>query len=264
MPTYLDELVAGSHRRVQDASEHLPLEELQCDARQQPARPSFEQALRAPGVGVIAEIKRASPSRGPLAPDIVAGALAGIYRQAGAVAISVLTEPDGFRGSLDDLAEVADIGLPALRKDFIVDRYQVWEARRAGAAAILLIVAALDDTMLAALIDEAGEAGLDVLIEAHDEREIDRAITAGGTIIGINARDLRTFEIDRTAFARLRKRLPADVIAVAESGVRNADDVVRHGEEGADAVLVGESLVSADDPGGALARLVAAGRMEGR
>lgn len=264
MTTYLDDLVAGARRRVRSASERLPLTVLRHEALEQAAGPSLAQALRAPGVGVIAEIKRASPSRGPLALDIVAGDLARTYRDAGAAAISVLTEPEGFRGSLDDLAEVADVGLPALRKDFIVDRYQVWEARRAGASAVLLIVAALDDVTLAALVAEAGDAELDVLIEAHDEHEVDRAVAAGGTIVGINARDLRTFEIDRTAFARLRGRLPEGIVAVAESGVRDADDVIRHGEEGADAVLVGESLVASEDPGRALAQLVAAGSGRGR
>jgi indole-3-glycerol phosphate synthase len=262
MTTYLDDLVAGARRRVDAAVARESLQDLRIRADKRALPPSFRSALEEPGVAVIAEIKRASPSRGPLALDIVAAELAAVYRDAGAAAISVLTEPDGFKGSLDDLVDVASVGVAALRKDFIVDAYQVWEARDAGAAAVLLIVAALDEQMLVALLAEAKAAGLDVLVEAHDEREVDAAVAAGADIIGINARDLRTFDIDRTAFARLRQRVPKGVVTVAESGVRDAADVVRHGREGADAVLIGETLVSSDDPGAALAQLVAAGRKD--
>lgn len=260
MPSFLDELVAGAHRRVAEASRAVPLEALIEQASITPQPASFAAALAGEGVAVIAEIKRASPSRGAIDLDLDASAVAMAYRDAGAAAISVLTEPDGFRGSLDDLTEVAKLGVPSLRKDFIVDPYQIWEAKLAGAAAVLLIVAALSDAQLRSLMAQAATAGLDVLVEAHDDHEVDAAVMAGATIVGINARDLRTFTIDRAAFGRLRSRLPAGVIAVAESGVRDADDVERHAAEGADAVLVGESLVSAEDPGAALAALVAAGR----
>jgi indole-3-glycerol phosphate synthase len=160
---------------------------------------------------------------------------------------------------LGDLADVAALGVPALRKDFLVDPYQVWEARAAGASAVLLIVAALDEAALASLLDEARTAGLDVLVEVHDADEAAVATRVGATIVGVNARDLRTFELDRDGFARLRHQLGDGVLAVSESGVRDADDVRRAASEGADAVLVGETLVRAADPTAAVAALVAAG-----
>ncbi len=241
----------------------MPLPALRERARAVAPPPSLEDALRAPGVGVIAEVKRASPSKGPLAPDLDAAAQVRAYLDGGAVAVSVLTEPDRFHGSLADLAAVAALGSPALRKDFVVDPYQVWEARLAGAAAVLLIVAALDEATLAALHDEALTAGLSVLVEVHDDAEVAAARRIGARIVGVNARDLRTFAMDRDAFARLRPQLPEGCLAVAESGVRDADDVRRAAADGADAVLVGESLVTAPDPRAAVAALVAAGRTAG-
>lgn len=260
MPTYLEELLTGAHRRVVDASAAEPLAALRERAEAAPPPPSFHAALAQPGVAVIAEIKRASPSKGVLAADLDARARARAYQDGGASAVSVLTEPDRFAGSLADLADVAGIGVPALRKDFVVDPYQVWEARAAGAAAVLLIVAALDEPTLATLNDEAQAAGLDVLVEVHDEAEVAAAHRIDARIVGVNARDLRTFAIDRDAFARLRPGLPDDALAVAESGIRGPDDVVRAARDGADVVLVGESLVTAADPVAAVAELVAAGR----
>lgn len=260
MSTYLDDLVAGARRRVDEASARAPLASLRERAADLAPAPPFRAALDGDEVAVIAEIKRASPSKGDLAPDLDAPSQARAYVDGGAAAVSVLTEPDGFHGSLDDLADVAALGIPALRKDFVVDPYQVWEARLAGAAAILLIVAALDEPALALLHDEAATAGLDVLVEVHDRAEVAAARTVGATIVGVNARDLRSFEVDRDAFARLRPELPAGALAVAESGIRTPDDVVRAAAEGADAVLVGESLVRADDPRSAVAALVEAGR----
>jgi len=205
-------------------------------------------------------VKRASPSRGPIAPDVDAAALAGRYLTGGASAISVLTEPAEFLGSLDDLSVVAGLGAPTLRKDFIVDPYQVWEARAAGASAVLLIVAALDDVAMTRLIAACTDAGLDALMEVHDEAEARTATDTGARLIGVNARDLTTFEVDAGAVARLRPRLPSDAIVVAESGVRGPADVRAVAAAGADAVLVGEHLVVSADPAGAVAELVAAGR----
>ncbi|MEX2503564.1 MAG: indole-3-glycerol phosphate synthase TrpC [Egicoccus sp.] len=259
MATYLDDLLVGARRRVDDARAREPLEGLRERAREAPRGPSFHEALSGPGVAVIAEIKRASPSKGPLAPDLNAPEQAAAYVSGGASAISVLTEPEQFRGSLLDLADVAALGAPALRKDFVVDLYQVWEARAAGASAVLLIVAALDEPTLALLHAESQAAGLDVLVEIHDASEAAAAKRIDARIVGVNARDLRTFELDRDGFARLRSHLDDGVIAVSESGVRDADDVRRAATDGADAVLVGESLVLAADPQAAVAELVAAG-----
>jgi indole-3-glycerol phosphate synthase len=260
MTTFLDQLLRDAADRVAAARAREPLESLRDRARAVAVPGDFHAALAAPGVRVIAEVKRASPSKGDLAPGIDAVDQARAYVSGGAAAISVLTEPDRFKGTLADLEAVAALGTPTIRKDFTVDAYQVWEARAHGAAAVLLIVAALDDDMLAALHAEATEAGLAALVEVHDDSELDRAVAIGARIIGVNARDLRTFDVDRDAFARLRPSIPDGVVAIAESGVRGPDDVVRAGQQGADAVLVGESLVTATDPAAATAALVAAGR----
>lgn len=260
MGTYLDALLDGAHRRVAHAREREPLADLAARASRAPQAPGFRAALDVPGVSLIAEVKRASPSKGPIAPDLVAPEQARAYVEGGAAAVSVLTEPDRFAGSLGDLADVAALGVPALRKDFVVDAYQIWEARAAGASAVLLIVAALPAADLATLHDEATRAGLDVLVEVHDADEVAVALEVGATIVGVNARDLRTFELDRDGFGRLRASLPDGVLAVSESGVRDADDVRRAAAEGADAVLVGETLVRAPDPRAAAAELVTAGR----
>jgi indole-3-glycerol phosphate synthase len=208
---------------------------------------------------VIAEVKRASPSKGDIAPELDARLQASEYWGGGAAAISVLTEPERFKGSLGDLADVSGLGVPTLRKDFLVDPYQVWEARAAGAAGVLLIVAALDEPTLALLHDEARRAGLDVLVEVHDDTEVAAATRVDARLVGVNARDLRTFKLDPDAFARLRPMLASSALAVAESGIAGPDDVRRAAAEGADAVLVGESLVRAADPRAAVADLVAAG-----
>jgi indole-3-glycerol phosphate synthase len=258
--TYLDDLLDGARRRV--AAARAGTTEADLRARAEAARAgatphALRAALSRPGVGVIAEVKRASPSKGDLAPDLDAVAQATAYRDGGASAVSVLTEPDRFKGTLEDLAGVAATGVPALRKDFLVDRWQVWEAAAAGASAVLLIVAALDDTTLADLHAEADALGLDCLVEVHDAAELARATAAGAHIVGVNARDLRTFTIDRDAFARLRPDIEG--IAVAESGIRDAADVRTARTQGADAVLVGESLGTSPDPRATVATLVAAG-----
>ncbi len=260
LSTYLDQLLVGAHRRVEAARGREPLGALRERAVTAPAGAPFGSSLTGPGVAVIAEVKRASPSKGDIAPDLDATVQARAYVDGGAAAVSVLTEPDRFKGSLADLADIAALRVPALRKDFVVDRYQIWEARAAGAAAVLLIVAALDEPALALLHDEALAAGLDVLVEVHDASEVAAAERIGATIVGVNARDLRTFELDPDAFVRLRAQLGDGVLAVAESGIRGADDVARAAGQGADAVLVGETLVRADDPAAAVRELVQAGR----
>lgn len=259
MTTFLDELLDDARRRVAAARTVTSTAEVRDAARGTTAAPDFHAALAAPGVSVISEVKRASPSKGDIAPDLDAGTQAAAYRDGGASAISVLTEPDRFKGTLADLQAVATLGVPTLRKDFTVDEHQVWEARLHGAAAVLLIVAALDDDDLRRFHDVAVDAGVAALVEVHDEDELDRALAIEARIIGVNARDLRTFDVDRDAFARLRPRMPDGVVAVAESGIRGPDDVVRAADQGADAVLVGESLVRADDPRAAVRALVDAG-----
>lgn len=263
MSTYLDELLLGARRRVDAASARESLDALRKRASAAPSGVSFRAALAGAGVAVIAEVKRASPSKGDIAPQLDAASQARAYMDGGAAVVSVLTEPERFKGNLGDLADVAALQIPALRKDFIIDRYQIWEARAAGAAAVLLIVAALDEPTLALLHDEALAAGLEVLVEVHDGSEVAAAQRIGAAVVGVNARDLRTFELDPDAFARLRAQLPDGVLAVAESGIQGPQDVARAAREGADAVLVGETLVRAPDPAAAVAELVDAGRPAG-
>ena len=198
-------------------------------------------------VKIIAEVKRASPSRGSLAEIPDPAALAASYEYGGASAVSVLTEGRRFAGSLADLRSVRDaVAVPVLRKDFLSSRYQVAEARAAGADLVLLIVAALDDRMLADLFTAATDLGMAALVEAHDAREVDRALAVGAQLIGVNARDLRTFELDQDLFGRLAEGIPASVTRVAESAVKTAADVAHYRQAGADVVLVGEALVTSD------------------
>ncbi len=195
-------------------------------------------------LAVIAEVKRASPSRGVLAPDLDAAAQARAYERAGAAAVSVLTEPDSFHGSLDDLRAAAHaVDIPVLRKDFLVDPYQVREAAAAGAAAVLLIVAALDDGCLLTLLEECGACGLDALVECHDETDLTRALRAGAGLIGVNNRDLTTLRVDLGTTERLARLALPGAVLVAESGIRDAADAARMRVAGATALLVGETLV---------------------
>lgn len=212
--------------------------------------------FRAPGSSVIAEVKRRSPSKGELADIPDPAELAQRYAAGGAAAISVLTEQRRFGGSLDDLRAVrAAVETPILRKDFIVTGYQLLEARAAGADLALLIVAALDDDQLRRLYDEARELGLTVLVEAHDQEETERAVALGAELIGINARNLKTLEVDTGAFGRLAPLVPDDRVKVAESGIFGPEDVRRFVHEGARAVLVGEALVKDGDPERAVAAM---------
>jgi indole-3-glycerol phosphate synthase len=212
--------------------------------------------FRAPGSSVIAEVKRRSPSKGDLADIPDPAALAAEYAAGGAAAISVLTEQRRFGGSLDDLRAVrAAVSTPLLRKDFIVTPYQLLEARAAGADLVLLIVAALDDDLLRRLYDEAGELGLTVLVEVHDEPETERAVVLGAELIGVNARNLKTLAVDENTFGRLAPLVPDDRVKVAESGIFAPADVRRFVGEGARAVLVGEALVRDGEPRAAVAAM---------
>ncbi len=216
--------------------------------------------LRQPGVGVIAEVKRSSPSKGRLASIDNPAALAVSYEAGGARAISVLTEYRRFGGSLADLDSVrAAVGIPILRKDFIVTPYQVHESRAHGADLVLLIVAALEQPVLHGLLERIESLGMTALVEVHTEAEADRALNAGAKVIGVNARNLKTLEVDRDVFARIAPGLPSDVLAIAESGVRGTADLLAYAGAGADAVLVGEGLVTSGDPRSAVADLVTAG-----
>lgn len=217
-------------------------------------------ALREPGIGVIAEVKRRSPSKGALASIDDPAWLAGEYAAGGARMISVLTEQRRFGGSLADLDAVrAVVDVPVLRKDFVVSPYQVHEARAHGADVVLLIVAALEQAALEALLDRVETLGMTALVEVHDEQEADRALEAGAKLVGVNARDLHTLEVDRDVFSRIGPGLPIDVLRVAESGVRGTGDLLAYASAGADAVLVGEGLVTSDNPRAMVAELVTAG-----
>jgi indole-3-glycerol phosphate synthase len=256
----LEEILDDVRADLAERQASVSLDDLKVMAgRQQPARDPLP-LLRSPGVSVIAEVKRSSPSKGTLADIGDPAALASDYEAGGAAAISVLTEQRRFGGTLDDLRAVrAAVEAPVLRKDFIVTSYQLWEARAAGADLALLIVAALEQNALVGLIERAESIGLTPLVEAHTAREIARAVDAGARIIGLNARDLTTFKVDPTTFRRLAPTVPDGIVKIAESGVRGPRDVIELAQAGADAVLVGESLVTGKDPRSAVADLVAAG-----
>jgi indole-3-glycerol phosphate synthase len=244
----LDELVAGA---VHDASERRlvrGLAEVESAAvSRQPAIDAVEMLRPSGRVKIIAEVKRASPSRGPLAEIPDPAALASRYELGGASAISVLTEGRRFGGSLADIESVrAAVSLPILRKDFIVEPYQIFEARAAGADIVLLIVAALDQATMTSLFELTSRLGMAALVEAHSVGEVSRAIDVGAQLIGVNARDLRNFELDRDLFGRLAEQIPDTVIRIAESAVKAAEDVAHYRAAGADVVLVGEALVTGD------------------
>lgn len=256
----LDEILAGVREDVAARQERVTMDHIRELAAAAPPAMDAYTALRSPGVGVIAEVKRSSPSRGDLAEIADAAELAGEYAAGGARCVSVLTEGRWFGGSLDDLVAVrAAVKVPVLRKDFIVSSYQVHEARAHGADLILLIVAALEQNALIGLLERVESLGMTALVEVHDEDEADRALAAGARVIGVNARDLRTLEIDRTVFERIAPGLPNHVVKVAESGVRGPHDLIKYASAGADAVLVGEGLVTQKSPRDAVAELVTAG-----
>jgi indole-3-glycerol phosphate synthase len=256
----LDDIVAGVREDVAAREAATPLADVMAAARD--ARPALDAfaALRAPGVGVIAEVKRQSPSKGALADIPDPADLARQYAAGGARVISVLTERRRFGGSQADLAAVrAAVDVPLLCKDFVVSSYQVHEARAYGADVVLLIVAALEQNVLTGLLERAESLGMTALVEVHTEAEADRALAAGASVIGVNARDLTTLQVDRSTFERIAPGLPSGVVKVAESGVRGPHDLIAYAAAGADAVLVGEGLVTAGDARQAVADLVTAG-----
>jgi indole-3-glycerol phosphate synthase len=261
VPTVLDEIIDGVRQDLAIRTARVSLDELKSRAeRVSPSLDAYAVLRGRDGVKVIAEVKRSSPSRGALAMIADPAALAADYAAGGASVISVLTERRRFGGSLEDLAAVrAAVEIPVLRKDFMVSSYQLWEARAYGADVILLIVAALDQPTLVGLRERAESLGMTALVEVHDEAEIERAVDAGARVIGINARNLKTLEVDRGTFARLAPLVPSGVVKVAESGVRGPQDVLGYAQAGASAVLVGESLVTGGHPREAVADLVAAG-----
>ncbi|HEV3217655.1 MAG TPA: indole-3-glycerol phosphate synthase TrpC [Vicinamibacterales bacterium] len=258
-PDLLAAIVAATRRIVEVRAREIPLAEMERRAGAAASAPGrFKEALlRRDRLNVIAECKRRSPSRGVLRQNYEPAALAAAYAQAGAAAVSVLTEPTFFDGSLEHLAAVrAAVALPILRKDFIVDRYQLLEARTAGADAVLLIVAALSAAELRELHASAIDAGLEVLVEVHQADEVPIAVDSGAQMIGVNNRDLRTLAVDGEASNRLIRMIPRDVVSVAESGLKTRDDLERLRTCGYHAFLIGERFMTADDPGSALAELL--------
>jgi indole-3-glycerol phosphate synthase len=258
VPTFLETVIAHTRELVDQRRAQVEEAQLRAQLADAPPVGSFAGALATPGMSLIAEMKRASPSRGAIQAGAEVAPIVTAYTAAGASAISVLTEPRWFGGSLDDLiAAHATVATPLLRKDFIVDAYQLVEARLAGASAALLIVAAFPDAdALAALIVAADAIGLDTLVEVHDEADLHTARAVGSRIVGINNRDLHSLEVDLTTSLRLRPRVPAEVIVVAESGISTREDVQDLEDAGVDAILVGEALMRVNDPVATAAELL--------
>jgi indole-3-glycerol phosphate synthase len=256
----LDEILVGTREDLAARQEALPLDAVTARAAGVPAALDGVAALRQPGVAVIAEVKRSSPSKGALAAIADPAGLAAEYEAGGAAVVSVLTEQRRFGGTLADLDAVrARVDVPVLRKDFVVSSYQVWEARAHGADLVLLIVAALEQNALVSLVERTESLGMTALVEVHDEDELARALDAGARVLGVNARDLKTLEVDRSVFGRLAPHVPDNVVKVAESGVRGPHDLLAYAAHGADAVLVGEGVVTGGNPRQAVADLVTAG-----
>jgi indole-3-glycerol phosphate synthase len=245
----LDEIVAGVREDLEQRKSETPLAELRARVVDVPPALDPMPAFRRPGVSIIAEVKRKSPSKGELAHIPDPAALAAQYARGGASAISVLTERRRFGGSLADLDAVRQhVDVPILRKDFIVDPYQLWEGRAHGADLALLMVVSLGDTLLAEMMGLCDELGLTPLVEAHTAEEVGRAVNAGAKLLGINARDLTTLKVDRSVFAELSPLVPQGTVRVAESGVTGPEDVAEYYGWGADVVLVGEALVRSGTP----------------
>lgn len=253
----LDTLAAAARQRVQQARADAPLEAVRERALSlSKGNDRLRAALGAPELSLICEVKRASPSKGLIAPDFPYLDIAADYEAAGAAALSVLTEPQYFLGSDDYLRDIrTQTALPILRKDFTVDEYQIYEARLLGADAVLLIAALLDTATLQRFLGVCAQLGLSALVEAHDAGEVDRALSAGATIVGVNNRDLRTFQVDIDTCLRLRDRVPAGVAYVAESGISTADDLRRLRAAGVDGALIGEALMRSGNRRAALAAL---------
>jgi indole-3-glycerol phosphate synthase len=265
-PTVLDRILSETRSELERRKRETPLEALEAQVvtgaratRPDRAPGRFHEALARPGIGVIAEFKRRSPSAGPLREHADLEAIVQAYEQGGASALSVLTEGPNFEGSLADLRSAsAACGLPTLRKDFVVDPYQLYEAALAGADAVLLIVAALSRPELDSLHGLAAQLALDVLVEVHDREELDRAAAVGARLIGVNNRDLRDFTVDVSRTSQLLEHMPAGALVVSESGISASEQLERLEREGVAAVLVGETLMRAPDPRRALASLLGA------
>lgn len=246
----LDEIAERTRVRVSARKQEKSLEAVRAQAEALDANTGFpfEQALKREGISFICEVKKASPSKGVIAEDFPYLQIAKEYEEAGAAAVSVLTEPYYFQGCDDYLRDIAQtISIPVLRKDFTVDAYQIYEAKLLGASAVLLICALLDEKTLREYLDIAHSLGLSALVEAHTEEEVEQALRAGARIVGVNNRNLKTFEVDVTTSVRLRKLVPEDVVYVSESGIRNRADVAKLCENGTDAVLIGETLMRSAD-----------------
>lgn len=246
--TFLEDVLEAKRSEIARLREDRPRVSALVDA-------GFGRALRGPGLSVIAEIKRRSPSKGELSPGLDPAKSAQAYARGGAAAISCLTDRKFFGARAGDFARARTAGLPVLRKDFLIDEIQIDESLRLGAAAVLFIVRILEAGRLEALLRRAKALGLEALVEVHDEAEVDRALEAGASIVGVNNRDLRTLEVDPGRALRLRPRIPAGVVSVAESGVRTRDEVSRLEAAGFDAALIGEALVTSPDPAAALMEL---------
>ena len=255
--TILDQLADYARERTEQAKRLIPLEEIKRQALTLPKGSfSFQHALKKPGLSFICECKKASPSKGLIAPDFPYLKIAKEYEAAGANCISVLTEPKWFLGSDAYLKEIAStVFIPCLRKDFTVDEYMIYEAKVLGASAVLLICSILGEKQMKEYISICDELGFSALIEAHDEREINMALHAGARIIGVNNRNLKDFSVDTDNSRRLRELIPRDVLFVSESGVSSAEDVAKLRDIGADAVLIGETLMRAPDKRAKLAEL---------
>lgn len=258
MATYLDTILERTCLRVESDRREHGFEELDRESRNAGHPRDFAGAIRAEGMSLIAEVKRRSPSKGVIRAAIDPAEVADAYEGGGARALSVLTEPEFFSGSLDDLVKAREAtSLPVLRKDFVVDLYQVVEARAAGADAVLLIVAALPDpAFFAELAAAAAHYGLAALVEVHSEWELDAAFEVDPQLVGVNQRDLRTFDVDTGLAIRLRKRVPREVAMVAESGIATREDVSKLEDAGIEGMLVGEALMRADDPARAARELL--------
>lgn len=253
--TILEQLAQTARERVAQAKTQVSIEALEQHARAMECNTGFpfRRNLKQSQISFICEVKKASPSKGLIAPDFPYLQIAKEYEAAGAAAISVLTEPSRFLGSDTYLSEIAQtVKTPVLRKDFTVDAYQIYEAKVLGASAILLICAILDDAALRKYLEIAHELGLDALVEAHDQTEVERALQAGADIVGVNNRDLHTFTVDIHTSERLRKLVPPEIVFVSESGIKTAEDIARLRTYGVDAVLVGETLMRAADKKAAL------------
>jgi len=257
-PSVLARILRSTREQLEQRKHELSPEQLRRSATERPAAArGFRAALAQPGISVIAEFKRRSPSAGVLRERVDLDELVSAYERGGASALSVLTEEANFGGSLEDLRSArARCLLPVLRKDFIVDRYQLLEARAADADAVLLIVAALSDSELSALHEQARALGMDVLVEVHDRDELDRALAVGAELIGVNNRDLRDFSVDLQRTMQLRGAIPDGIVVVSESGIGSSEQLRELEREGVDAVLVGESLMRAAEPEQALRALL--------